>query len=328
MHSPLRRVFVLFSLLCLVAGCTSCGGGGGTPAPIDNPVVYPAFDSIRAFGDIKAQCDYGFRTPGSQAHTDCRAFLQTELAKYTDSGTVVSQDFSSKTPLGGATTYSFTNIIGLFGAAQPGNALLLLSHWDARPIADEDPNAGLRTQPVMAANDGASGVAVLLELARAFKAQVPPHPVILMFVDAEDSGTAGSTFNDYEGFCIGTDYYAKHRPVGLPSPTQAILLDMVGSLNNFHLYKEGFSRDSNPTLLSTVWAAAAAGKHDAFKSTNGTYVIDDHKPLIDAGIPSIDIIHWDQPPPEWHTTQDIPANCSADSLNQVGDTLLRVIYGG
>jgi len=324
----MHRASVLVCLLCLIAGCTSCGGGGGTAPTATPPVTYPTFDQIRAFNDIKAQCDFGPRVPGSQAHTDCKAFLQTELAKHTDSGTVVSQGFTSKTPLGGATTYSFTNIIGLFGSAHPGNALLLLSHWDARPVADEDPNMGARSQPVMAANDGASGVAVLLELARAFKVQAPPHPVILMFVDAEDSGTAGSAFNAYEGFCIGTDYYAKHLPAGVPRPSQAILLDMVGARSGFHLYKEGFSRDSNPVLLAQVWAAAAAGHHDGFKSANGTYVIDDHRPLIDAGIPSIDIIHWDPPPAEWHTTHDTLANCSADSLNQVGDTLLRAIYGG
>ena len=323
MHSPIRRASVIVCLLCLVAGCTSYGGGGTAANP---PTPYPTFDSIRAFADIVSQCAFGARVPGSQAHTKCKALLQTELAKYTDSGTVVSQDFTSTTPLGGATKFQFTNIIGLFGAAQPGNALLLLSHWDSRPVADEDPNVGARTQPVMGADDGASGVAVLLELARAFKVQPPPHPVILMFVDAEDAGTAGSTFNAYEGFCIGTEYYTKHMPAGLPRPSQAILLDMVGALNSFHLYKEGYSRDSNPVLLNQVWSAAAAGHHDGFKSTDSTYVIDDHKPLIDAGIPSIDLIQWDPAPPEWHTIRDIPDNCSADSLGQVGDTLERVIY--
>ena len=325
----MRRASVIICLLCLIAGCTSCGGGGGTTTPVVTPpVTYPAFDQIRAFSDIKAQCDFGARVPGSQAHTDCKAYLQTELAKYTDSGTVISQDFTSKTPLGGNNSYSFTNIIGVFGAAQPGNPLLLLSHWDARPVADEDPTMSARTQAVMAANDGASGVAVLLEMARAFKVQAPPHPVVLLLVDAEDSGTAGSSFNAYEGFCIGTEYFAKHLPAALPRPAQAILLDMVGALNDFHLYKEGFSRDSDPVLLNQVWAAAAAGHHDGFKSGSSTYVIDDHKPLIDAGIPSIDLIQWDPPPTEWHTTHDIPANCSADALNQVGDTLLRVVYGG
>jgi hypothetical protein len=333
MFTSPRKLAVVLAAACLIGCCTSCRGGGGATAPTPAAPTEPTaptatraqFDSQQAMKDIQTQCDFGSRTPGSAAHANCKTFLLTELAKYADR--VISQDFTSTVALGGATVYPFTNIIGVFAAKAAGDPIVMLSHWDSRPVANQDPTPANRTKPILGANDGASGVAVLLELARVMKVTPPNRPVIILFVDAEDAGTDGSTL-PYEGFCVGTMYYANHLPLaGAPTPKEGILLDMVGSLHDFELDMEQNSLQCNPALVDKIWTAAAqAPANTAFRRVVGAPVIDDHMPLNDAGIKSIDIIHWH--PVEWHTLQDTPANCSAASLYQVGDTLLRFLYPG
>jgi glutaminyl-peptide cyclotransferase len=159
---PLKWLW-LPCLILLITGCTSCGGGQGAQA------VVPAFDRDRAFADLVAQCDFGARVPGSQAHADCLAWLAGQLG---GADQLIRQEFSASTVFGGP--FDFTNLVAIFGQGQPGVPFLLCAHWDSRPRADEDPEPANRTQPVMGANDGASGVAVLLEMARAFVASPPP----------------------------------------------------------------------------------------------------------------------------------------------------------
>lgn len=326
-----HKYLCLLGLIVLVTGCTSCGGGAGTTPP---PPTIPTFDSTRAFADLQAQCDFGARTPGSTAHSTCLAWLKTQ---FPGAEKVVSQDFSAKTPYGGP--YNFTNVLALYGAGKAGVPFLICSHWDSRPKADKDPLPANRDKPVMGANDGASGVAVILELARLMQAQAPARPVILALLDAEDSGKDGSTFNDYEGFCIGTEYLAKHWPEGLSKPAEGVLLDMVGrnDLPNaripnppyggvayLHLPIEGYSINANPTLVNAIWSIAEQRGHLAYKRTIGGSVVDDHLALINGGIKCIDIIQF--PPPEWHTIDDTPEHCSPAALNQTGDTLTQYIY--
>jgi glutaminyl-peptide cyclotransferase len=324
------RCLLVLVLLVLVTGCTSCGGGGTV-----NPVVAPDFDRVRAFADLEQQCSFGPRVPGSTAHQQCLDWLKTQ---FPGADKVVSQAYTLATPFGGP--YDFTNVLALYGQAQPGTPLLLCAHWDCRPQADEDPDPANRTKPVPGANDGASGVAVLLEIARLLNGNAPPRPVVLALLDAEDSGKEGVAGYDYEGFCLGTEYLAKHWPVDLPKPDAGVLLDLVGGDNianprlpprfggndylDFPI--EQYSWQANPGLVRTLWAIAARRGHQAFKNQTGMSVIDDHLPLIAAGIPTVDII--DFPPPEWHTVDDTPEHCSADSLYQVGDTLVQYIYRG
>lgn len=326
---PRHHTLWLPCLILMLTGCTSCGGGAG-PA-----VVVPTFDQARAFADLQRQCDFGPRVPGSQAHADCLEWMAAQLAP---ADQLIRQNFSSATEFGGP--YDFTNLIALFGKGKPGVPFLLCAHWDCRPKADEDPDPANRDKPVPGANDGASGVAVLLEIARAFAASPPPRPVIIALLDAEDSGKAGAP-GPYQGFCIGADYLGKHWPAGLAKPAEGILLDMVGAddldnprlnqpfpgVNTFlDFHPEAYSVESNQALVTKVWDIASRRGHTAFKSTNGGAVIDDHLPLIAAGIKTIDII--DFPPEEWHTVDDTPENCSAAALNQSGDTLLQLLYGG
>ena len=320
----------LLGLIALVTGCTSCGGGtGGQTANA------PVFDQVRAFADLQKQCDFGARTPGSEAHSQCLAWLKTQ---FPGAASVVSQDFRATTPYGGP--YGFTNVLAVYGADQPGTPFLICSHWDCRPKADRDPDPAKRTQPVMGANDAASGVAVILELARLMQASAPPRPVVLALLDAEDSGKDGSTFNEYEGFCIGTKYLAQHWPASVAKPAEGVLLDMVGrndvanpdipnppygGVQYLYLPIEGYSMQNNPTLVDALWTIAAQRGHLAYKKTVGNNVVDDHLPLVAGGINCIDVIQF--PPPEWHTSQDTPEHCSPAALEQTGDTLVQYLYG-
>jgi len=312
----------------LVTGCTSCGSGTSAPQ-----VPRPAFNATRAFADLQQQVAFGPRNPGSQGHQDCLAWLIAQLQPLADK--VVRQDFTATTVLGGP--YDFANVIALFGQDQPGAAWMLGAHWDTRPIADQDPDPANRDKPILGANDGASGVAVLLEIARALSQDPPPHPVLLAFFDAEDSGLSGSGAR-YMGFCLGSSYLAANWPASLPQPAKIIVIDLVGqdevhndrvgtpngSNDRFDLPYESYSLNAAPQLVNEVWAAAKALGHGAFEQRLGPAIIDDHLPFIEAGYKAIDII--DFPPPEWHTIDDTPAHCSPDSLLQVGDTLLEVIY--
>jgi glutaminyl-peptide cyclotransferase len=320
------RCFALLILTCVAAGCTSCGGGAPAAAR-------PTFQEVRAFADIGNQVAFGPRAPGTTGHQQCLDWLIAQLTPLADR--VVRQDFSASTAFGGP--YPFTNLIATFNESAAGDAWMVAAHWDTRPEADEDPDPANRHKPVPGANDGGSGVAVLLEMARALKAQAPSHPVYLAFFDAEDSGKSGVDMI-YSGFCIGSKQMANNWPGGLAKPQNVIVIDIVGgtakhndrlgnpngSNDKFDLPEELNSVEVAPALVSNVWGTAQRLGHTAFESRLGLAMIDDHAPFIAAGYKAIDII--DFPFPEWHTIDDTVEYCSASALHQVGDTLLEVLY--
>lgn len=303
--------------------------------PPPPPVERPAFDAQRAFADLEAQCDFGPRAPGTAAHEQCAQFLQDALAA--SGARVVTQQFRSATGLS-ATVYDFVNILGVFAENAGGEPLLLAAHWDSRAVAERDPDPALRNQPILGANDGASGVAVLLEIARAFAQTAPPRPVIIAFFDAEDQGGARNPGLPQGGWIIGSSYLAANWPADVPWPAQMILLDLVGgdsehnprvgtppmSDDVFRLPMERTSVEESPDLVDAIWTIAERLGHNAFVREVGISVTDDHIPFLEAGVEAIDIIEF--VPPEWHTQDDTPEHCSADSLLQVGDTLLEFIY--
>lgn len=317
--------------LIILTGCPSCGGGGA-PAPAEP--ARPSFDKTAAFAALTQQCDFGPRNPGSAGHESCRAWLASQLTALADK--VVLQDFEADTILAGRR--QFQNLVGLFGSAATGTPILLGAHWDTRPIADEDPNPANRNLPILGANDGASGVAVLLELARMMKAKAPSRPVLVAFFDAEDSGLASEGAGKrFLGFCVGSDYLANHWPSELPWPAEMVLLDMVGTDNvrNPRLQPTGTvggpafkleaaSLAAAPLLVDRIWSAAQARGHGAFVRQPAGEIIDDHRPFIERGVAAVDIIHF--APAEWHTIDDTPAHCSADTLYQVGDTLVSILW--
>ena len=322
----------LAGLAVMAASCGACGSGGGVPPP----GAAPDFDAPRAFADLQAQVDFGSRMPGSPGHAAQLAWMKSTLQPL--AARVEEQTFTYTTPFGGP--FEGSNLIAVFNPAATGAITLVGAHWDTRPRADEDPDPANWLLPVPGANDGASGVAVLLELARLFAQQPPPHPVYLAFFDAEDSGKQGSGL-PYLGFCLGSDYLASHWPGGLTLPNQVIVADLVGGTaqhnpripvrtdlggnDYFDLPKEGESLASAPELVNRIWTLAGALGHTAFRQETRGAMIDDHVPFIaHLGLPAVDLI--DFPPPVWHTVDDTPEYCSPDALEQVGDTLAHLLY--
>lgn len=338
MHGP-REVFpserlgarlLALLTLTLLASCGACGGG----SPALPPVAAPAFDEARAFADLQYQCDLGPRSPGSEGHTQQLAWMKTQLTPL--AGRIVSQPFRTSTPFGGP--YDFENVIGVFGEGLPGPITMVMAHWDTRPVADADPDPANQTKPVPGANDGAAGVGVLMELARMLKAQAAPHPVYVTFIDAEDSGKAGSGL-PYSGYCLGSAQLANNWPAGLARPDRVILLDLVGgvakhndrlgnprgSVDYLDLPKEGYSAARAPALVDAIWARAAQVGATAFRTAVGPSIVDDHLPFLDAGILAADIIQTPFPA-VWHTVDDTPEYCSQGALGQVGDTVAAFLW--
>jgi hypothetical protein len=307
-------------------------------------IARPTFDGERAFAQLKKQCDFGARPLGSDAHEKLRDYLVAEMKKYADE--TVTQEFKYR-------GMPVTNVIGVFypaGSKEPSKSpVLLMAHWDTRPIADGPfssemrsgkpfqygPNGWNRTTPIMGANDGASGVAVLLELARLFKEKKPTVGVVLLLDDGEDYGDFHANNYQGDGVVLGARYFARHfhENKAFGQPNYGILLDMIGA-KNLILPREAISQQYAPGTNEKVFdIAKSLGYSDVFRYQETQQVDDDHLPLNEAGIPTIDLIH---PLPyneyqttgyvQWHTLQDTPDKCSAKSLKIVGETMAEVIY--
>jgi glutaminyl-peptide cyclotransferase len=273
----------------------------------------PDFNQEQAYNYLLKQCDIGYRYPGSKDHQECLDYLVTELKKYTEA--VVKQPFPFTDPRTGK-LYQLHNIISSFG--QQSNRILLCAHWDTRPVADHDPDPQNRGKPILGANDGASGVAVLLEIARVIKSNPPPVGVDIILFDGEDSGVEGSN----DTWCRGSNYFAQHKRSDYV-PQYGILLDMIGD-QDLHIPKEGYSQQYVPDLVDKVWTKAENLNLTVFDRDTQFYMVDDHLELIKVGIPCVDIIDFTYP--YWHTVEDTPDKCSPESLGIVGKLILHLIY--
>lgn len=319
------RTLAWLGLMIAVAGCNGEGvdGGNGNGNPPPGGKV-PAFDGQAAMAHLSKQVGCGPRVPGRPGHRQARDYFLKELKRYTRE--VVAQDFPFTTRQGQMLT--LTNILARF-RANAHHTLLLGAHWDTRPIAERDPQPANRNKPIDGANDGASGVAVLLEIARAMASSPPPVSVVLALFDAEDLGNTPYA-RDYS---LGARYFA--RNMGNFRPDEAIVIDMIGDAH-LDIYHEIYSLQAAPDLMNRVFEAAkglgyAEDFHAHLPASFGGQVIDDHVPLIRAGIPAIDLIDFEYPDPPhpgdfWHTLQDTIDKCSALSLQAVGEVLLEVIY--
>lgn len=294
----------------------------------DKPVVTPpAFDVDSAFSYVKAQTDFGPRTLGSQAHDNCRDYLAAKLSEFCD--TVHLQNFTAATYDG--KKYPACNVIGVF-APEKSERVVLASHWDARPFADHDANSANRDQAIDGANDGASGVGVLLEVARQLRQLNPNVGVDIVFFDAEDYGPKeGDESPNGEWWGLGSQYWARHFHTDNYTAKYGILLDMVGSADAC-FYQESFSmRDAQP-VVAKVWAHAYdLGYGNYFINSPGGTITDDHYYVNKySNIPMIDIIHYDAASgtgfdPVWHTMNDNIQHIDKKMLGVVGTTLLQVI---
>ena len=280
----------------------------------------PNFDKGNAFRYLVEQCEFGPRNPGSNGYKQCLDYLQKTLSGFAD--TVLLQPFVLD-DLVNEKSYDLTNIIARFKVDAP-QQLLIGAHWDTRPWADEDPDTEKRNDPIIGANDGASGVAVILELARILNASPPPIGITLVLFDGEDMGRSGTP----KSYAQGSLAFAKDLPI--EKPDEAIILDMIGDAE-LHIPIERNSYRQNRQLVKKLWTMAEELSLDAFESRIVYTLYDDHVPLwAEARIPAIDIIDFNYPNSYanyWHTTQDLPENCSAESLGQVGTLLVHYIYG-
>jgi glutaminyl-peptide cyclotransferase len=258
-----------------------------------------SFDGSRAYADVQTQVDFGPRIVETKGHDQIREWIRSELES---AGWVVEVQQTER--MG----HPIHNIIAKRSTEAP--QIILGAHYDTRMFADHDPMPGNQARPVPGANDGASGVAVLLELARSLPNDTVP--LWLVFFDAEDNG-------NIEGWdwILGSSAFAEEITV---KPRAVVVVDMIGDADlNIHLEK-----NSDAAIRAEIWSTAEKlGYADKFINKEKFSMLDDHTPFLGAGIPAVDIIDFDYP--YWHTTQDTPDKVSAESLQAVGDTLLNWI---
>ena len=316
-------------VIFLVLLCMMCSCGAAKKSQNDNQdIVKIEFDADSAYAFCAAQCGFGPRTMNSEAHERCGQWIVQQFQRF---GYLVEQQHADLKGYDG-TILKSTNIIAR-NKKQTDSRLLICAHWDARPWADNDPDSTNWHKPVMAANDGASGVAVMLELARQLQ-QHDSARIAVDFIcfDAEDWGVPQwSDEVDGDSWALGAQYWAT-KYTG-KEYQYAILLDMVGG-QGAKFYREHFSMQYARSIVEKVWSAAsAAGYGSFFPAMDGGGVTDDHLPVNEkAHIPCIDIInHYPDCQqssfgPTWHTVNDDMQHIDKNTLKAVGQTLTQLIY--
>lgn len=333
----MKKVIYTLCLAVFLCGC------GTTKKQVEQqPLVNIQFNADSAYQFCAAQCDFGPRTMNSEAHERCAQWISQKFQQY--GYTVELQKADLKGYDG--TILKSTNIIASSQPSTPNSQLpkvLICAHWDSRPWADNDPDSANWRKPVMAANDGASGVAVMLELARLIQ-QHDSLNVAVDFIcfDAEDWGIPqwDETGDGTDSWALGAQYWAKkyqekslHSQPSTLNYQYAILLDMVGG-QGAKFYQEGYSKQKAGRIVEKIWRAAhAAGYGSTFPMQESGFVTDDHVPVNDiANIPCVDIInHYPDCPqssfgPTWHTVNDDMQHIDKNTLQAVGQTLLQVLY--
>lgn len=291
-------------------------------------VAIPSFIADSAYQYIQNQVNFGPRVPNTSAHKACAEYLSAKLIEF---GAEVTEQKVKLAAFNGD-VLDAVNIIGAFNPTEK-QRVLLFAHWDTRPWSDHDPNPANRKKPVLGANDGASGVGVLLEIARQLSINPPSIGVDIIFFDAEDYGAP----EDYRGdatnsWCLGSQYWAENPHKSPYFAKYGILLDMVGA-ENARFYREQISDYFAKSIVDKVWNTARnLGFEKFFINQKGGTITDDHLYINQlVGIPSVDIIQYN-PHGEtgfgdyWHTTQDDMSNINTETLFAVGTTILHIIY--
>lgn len=290
---------------------------------VTKPMITVDFNGDSAYLLVKQQVDFGPRVPGSAGHTKCHNYLVNHFKKYAD--TLYLQNSTAKTF--DKKNIPVKNIIAAFNP-QKTKRILLCAHWDTRPFADQDTKD--KDKPILGANDGASGVAVLMEITKNLAKQKPDIGVDIILFDAEDWGDPSGQSED--SYCLGSQYWGNNLHVPNYKADFGILLDMVGAPNAMFGF-ESYSMSRASNIVSLVWETAAnAGYDNYFKNFNRGGITDDHFYIMKlTNIPTIDIIDFD-PTSEsrfgkyWHTHNDNMDAIDAKTLKAVGQTVQNVVY--
>lgn len=321
---------ILLAAGLLAWSCKQSASGNSDTNMKESNIIAPAakFNGDTAYSYIKKQLAFGPRVPGSEGNRLCRDFIVNTLKRHGASNVSVQE--------GEVVTFTkekfpIANIMASY-SPEVKDRVILVAHYDTRPWADSDEREENRLKPIPGANDGASGVAVLLEIARQLNTTKPHIGVDLLFVDAEDYGQSSGFFNQDDSWCLGTQYWVKNMPYASDSlPRYGILLDMVGGMDaKFH--REYFSDRYASRIVDKVWSIASrSGYGEQFVNKTGGSVVDDHIFLSEAGIPTIDIIESKNDvtgtfPQTWHTMDDDLKNIDKTSLSAAGQTVLNTIY--
>ena len=275
----------------------------------------PDFDGEKAYDFLLKQCSFGPRYPGSSGHVDFKDYLINYLNKYSDNIKITEHDL--KHPYEDK-SIKFYNILAQYNL-ESNNRILLMAHWDTREIADKEKDIIKQKKPIIGANDGASGIAILMLFAEILNNNhLNNIGVDLLFVDGEDMGRNG----ELDNFCLGSKLFAKSMKYKVPR--FAICLDMVADKDP-EFKMEYFSYLQAPKELFEIWKLANELGYNEFTYDITNPIYDDHRAFYnETGIPAIDIIDFDYP--YWHTLEDTPDKCSASTLKIVGDVVLEYIF--
>ncbi len=322
------------SYILLIVLITACGTPTGqqknTAQQNNNSLIsVPDFNADSAFKYIKAQVEFGPRVPNTQPHINCSNYLIEKLKEF--GASVIVQEASVKAF--DNTKLNIRNIIGQF-QPEKNDRILLFAHWDTRPFADHDPNPANHNKPIDGAVDGASGVGVLLEIARHLSSNPTIPGIDIIFFDAEDYGIPEHLNVAYkpDTWCLGSQYWGQNPHKKNYYARFGILLDMVGA-PNATFFKEQYSLQFHPRLVEKIWnIAVEKGFSKWFIFDTGGMITDDHVYVYKhLKIPSVNIIQHDPTSDTsfgyyWHTMEDNMTNIDRATLKAVGQTVVEVIY--
>lgn len=317
---------ILFAVLLTIACQEEQSSKETTPPETRKTVNVPTFDRDSAFQYVKAQTDFGPRVPNSEAHRQAKKWIVEKLKAF--GATVIEQDFEVTAYTG--TVLNATNIIGQYNP-KATKRIILAAHWDSRHIADHDPDEGKQEEPVMGADDGASGVGILLEVARQLNQQPTDMGIDIIFFDAEDHGDGGDD-GDFTTWCLGSQYWSNNPHVAGYTAEYGILLDMVGA-SGARFTKEEISMQYAGRVINKVWKLAQAmGYGNYYVNQNTRNYVDDHYFVNTiAKIPMGVIINRPNDMEtlfvkHWHTVEDTIDKIDPRTLRAVGQVLLAAIY--
>ncbi|MDQ0641408.1 hypothetical protein QF042_004973 [Pedobacter sp. W3I1] len=321
-----KKLFILplFALIAFQACQNKTNQNADETGEKPLSLASPDFNADSAYAYTKTQVDFGPRIPGTEAHQKCADYLVAKLKLF---GAEVSIQ-GERTQTYDGKSFQLKNIVAAFHPDKK-KRVLITAHWDARPFSDQDTDPTNHTKPFDAANDGASGVAVILEMARQIQQKQPDVGIDFVLWDLEDYGKANDETPDETTWCLGSQYWAKKAIATGYKALYGINLDMVGG-GSAQFTQDEISRQAAPNVVNLVWDIGnEIGYASYFTKIPSGKLVDDHFWMNKAGVSSIDIIHYSDNSGfyiNWHTQLDNLANIDKNTLKATGQTVLETIY--